>query len=264
MRKKSIFLMIIALLIVNCKRSERDFSLRTEIIGGIEHVYNSGKPLKGKTPLEGTEILRIEPYEVDRDNPPLFETAVKDDLGNLYLADHQNVRVYKFDSGGRPVAQFLSKGEGPGEFPRFGDMQIADNHLWIIGTWPLKIAEFTLDGQFINEWMFRTFRNFYLLTQVISEDRFLTVSYHDGAGKGGRLRISYESLERYRNGQERGLWLWPIDTQKCRLIIFDRDIDRESVVQYGLTFALSSQEMANLLSTDASRISFEEVTAPFL
>jgi len=69
--------------------------------------------------------------------------------GNLYLADDRNVRVYKFDSRGKPVAQFLSKGQGPGEFPRFGDLQIIDNYVWIIGTWPMKIAKFALDGQYV-------------------------------------------------------------------------------------------------------------------
>lgn len=144
----------------------------------------------GKTSLEVTEILRIEPSKIDQDSPPLFQTAVKDDRGNLYLADHQNVRVYKFDSGGQAVSQFLSKGQGPGEFPRFGEVQIVDNNVWIIGNWPMKIAKFTLDGQFINEWMFRTFQNFYLRTQVISEDRFLTVSYRGVGENQDRVRVS--------------------------------------------------------------------------
>jgi 6-bladed beta-propeller len=212
MRKKSIFLLIVALFIISCKRDERNSSLRTEIIGGIEHVYNTGKPLKGQTPLEVTEILRIEPSEIDQDNPPLFETAVKDDLGNLYLADHQNVRIYRFDSGGQLVAQFLRKGQGPGEFPGFSDVQLVDNHVWVIGTWPLKIAKFTLEGQFVNEWMFRTFRNFYLRTQVISEDHFLTVSYRDAAGNKDRLRVSAlmnsreESLTQYYDVGDGGIF----------------------------------------------------------
>lgn len=80
----------------------------------------------------------------------------------------------------------------------------------------------------------------------------------------GRLRISYESLEAYRNGQERDVWLEPISDRKCRLIIYDRDIDKEFVVQYGLTFALSSQDIGNSFSKDSSRISYEDVTIPIL
>ena len=190
MRKKSAFLLIAALLIINCKRGERESSVKTELIDGVRHIYNTGEPSMGRNSLEVTEILRIDPSEIDSENPPLFQAAVKDDWGNLYLADNQNVRVYKFDSGGRPMAQFLSKGQGPGEFSRIGDLQVIDNQLWIIGTWPLKIAEFTLDGQFINEWMFPSFRNFYLRTQVISEDRFLTVSYRQAGENQGLTRVS--------------------------------------------------------------------------
>jgi hypothetical protein len=54
----------------------------------------------------------------------------------------------------------------------------------------LKIAKFTPDGQFVNEWMFRTFQNFYLRTQVIDEDKFLTVSYRSTGENQGRVRVS--------------------------------------------------------------------------
>lgn len=191
MRKKHAFLLILALLITGCKRGEDKSSTKAEFIDGIQHVYNTGEPIEGRNPLAAIEILRIDPSQVDPENPPLFETAVKDDSGNLYLADTRNVRVYKFGPSGQPMAQFLSKGQGPGEFPVFGDLQIVDNHLWVIGAWPLKIAKFSLDGQFISEWMFRTFRNFYLRTRVIGEDSFLTVSYRDsGESPEDRTRVS--------------------------------------------------------------------------
>jgi len=212
MRKKSVFLLIIALFIINCKRSEREAAYRTELIDGIRRVSNTDQPLLGKTSFEVTEILRIDPAEIDQKSPPLFQTAVKDDLGNLYLTDNQNVRVYKFDSGGKPVAQFLSKGQGPGEFPRFGDLQIVDHQIWIIGNWPMKIAKFTLDGQYINEWMFPSFRNFYLRTQVIAEDRFLTVSSRGGTEGQDRVRISAlinaneEFLSQYYEDKNAGIF----------------------------------------------------------
>jgi hypothetical protein len=48
-----------------------------------------------------------------------------------------------------------------------------------------------LDGQFVNEWMFRRFRNFYLRTRIIGEDGFLTVSYRDaGESPEDRIRVS--------------------------------------------------------------------------
>jgi hypothetical protein len=182
--------MLIALFISNCKGSDNGFHIRSELIDGIQHVYNTGEPLKGRIPLEVTEVLRIDPDEISQENPPLFQIAVKDNSGNLYLADIQNVRVFKLDADGKLVAQFLSKGQGPGEFTTFGDLQIVDNHAWVIGNWPMKIAKFTLDGQFINEWKFPSFRNFYLQTQVITEGRFLTVSYREGTEGQDRIRVS--------------------------------------------------------------------------
>ncbi len=191
MRKKSIFVLILfVLFMINCKRAERSPSVKTEIVAGIRHIYNTGEPARGRISLEVAEILRIDPTKIDQENPPLFGMAVKDDSGNLYLADDQNVRVYKFDSGGKPVAQFLSKGQGPGEFPMFSDLQIIDDYIWVIGTWPMKIAKYTVDGQYINEWMFRTFQNFYLRTRVINDDRFLTISYRGGGEGQERVRVS--------------------------------------------------------------------------
>jgi hypothetical protein len=192
MWKKSVLLITIILAVFNmsCEKSEKNPSVKSEIIDGIKHVLNNENPIMGEIFLEVDTILRIDPFEIDKDDPPLFQRAVKDDEGNLFLADSYNVKVYKIDASGSLVTQFLRKGQGPGEFPRFGDLQIAHDHVWIIGNWPMKIAKFTLDGQFVNEWNFRAFRNFYLRTQVISEDRFLTVSYRQGAEDQESTRIS--------------------------------------------------------------------------
>lgn len=225
MRKKSVFLMIVALALISCKRNEREASFRTELIAGVQHVYITGEPIKGKTSLEVTEILRIDPLEIDRENPPLFESAVKDDLGNLYLADHQNVRVYKIDSGGKLVAKFLNKGQGPGEFPGFSDVQIVDNHVWVVGIWPLKLATFTNDGQFVNERIFPSFRNFYLRTQVIAEDKFLTVSYREGTDVQSRIRVSAlinsseEFLTQYYEDQNSGVFRIRTEQQQGPAIV---------------------------------------------
>ncbi|MGD9346027.1 MAG: 6-bladed beta-propeller [Candidatus Aminicenantes bacterium] len=181
---------VIALFSIGCERVEKSPSVRTEVIDGIEHVYNSEESAKGEISLYVAEILRIDPLDIDPEEPPLFRTAQKDDADNLFLADSRNICVYKFDSSGKLITQFLREGQGPGEFPRFGDLQIAHNSLWVIGAWPMKIAQFTLDGQYVNEWQFRTFRNFYLRTQVIDEDRFLTVSYREGGENQARTRVS--------------------------------------------------------------------------
>lgn len=80
----------------------------------------------------------------------------------------------------------------------------------------------------------------------------------------GRLRMSYESLEAYRNGQERDLWLHPVNEQQCILILFDRNIDKEYAVQYSLTFSLSAKEIRNVFSADDSPVTFDKITVPLL
>jgi ubiquinone/menaquinone biosynthesis C-methylase UbiE len=77
---------------------------------------------------------------------------------------------------------------------------------------------------------------------------------------GGRLRICYESLAGYRNGQERDVWLWQIDPTRRGLVLFDRDIEGERVRQYSLTYAASKQDLAKSLSPDGRPLSFEMIT----
>ena len=81
---------------------------------------------------------------------------------------------------------------------------------------------------------------------------------------GGRVRIDYEALSRYRNGQEREVWLWEFSDHICRLMLYDRDIDRERARQYSVTFAMSGQEVTELFAKDGSSLSFEMITIPLL
>jgi hypothetical protein len=294
MRKHSILLLIIpiALFTINCERSKRRPSVRTELIDGIKHVYNTGESIKGEISLDVAEVLRIDSLEIDQEDPPLIQIAVKDDAGNLYLGDSRNVKVYKLDSSGKPVTRFLRKGEGPGEFPRFGDLQIAQDHLWIIGTWPMKIAKFTLDGQYVNEWMFRTFRNFYLRTQVIDEDRFLTVSYRDRAESQDRIRVSAlinskeEFLTQYYENKSAGIFRMRIEQEEAPAIastnpLVAADIhhaydpksgviyvcnNRESIIQTknmdGTTQMVIHKDHKNIILDEDKKESILEIIAP--
>jgi ubiquinone/menaquinone biosynthesis C-methylase UbiE len=63
---------------------------------------------------------------------------------------------------------------------------------------------------------------------------------------GGRLRIFYEALGRYRNRPAQSAWLWPTgDT--TRLVLSDMDIDHETVRHIVLTYGLLEQELAGAL-----------------
>jgi len=79
----------------------------------------------------------------------------------------------------------------------------------------------------------------------------------------GRLRIYYEALSPYRNGQEEDLWIAEKDNNSCKLMLYSRKIDEEYVIQYGLTIAMSKQEVIERLSA-GNEVSFEQITIPFL
>lgn len=81
---------------------------------------------------------------------------------------------------------------------------------------------------------------------------------------GGRFRISYEALGQYRHGREREAWLWPIKNKVSRLILFDRHIEQEVVREYGLTFAMSQQEVVEVFSKEGRSLSFDMITVPTL
>ena len=85
---------------------------------------------------------------------------------------------------------------------------------------------------------------------------------------GGHLRITYEALNWYRNGQERDIWLQQTNDHQCRLILFDRTIDREVAVQYGITYDLSEAEFKKIVwedtATDTPSVSFSKLTIPLL
>jgi SAM-dependent methyltransferase len=77
---------------------------------------------------------------------------------------------------------------------------------------------------------------------------------------GGRLRIRYEALRGYRGLQERSVWLARIDERKSALILFDRRIDEERTVQYGLVCAIRASELRDLLSPGGTSLAFDAVT----
>jgi SAM-dependent methyltransferase len=88
-------------------------------------------------------------------------------------------------------------------------------------------------------------------------DPFATLSeFYRVLRPGGRLRIGYEALSRYAGRSEREAWLLELAGGGCRLMIYDRDIEGERVVHYGVDTALSSAEAAALLVPEGGKVSF--------
>lgn len=62
---------------------------------------------------------------------------------------------------------------------------------------------------------------------------------------GGRIRIRYESLNQYKDKKEFDYWLFNSEQDKCKLILYFRNIEKEEVVQFTLTITMA-KEMLNI------------------
>lgn len=81
---------------------------------------------------------------------------------------------------------------------------------------------------------------------------------------GGRLRISYEALGRYRGGQEQEVWVAGINDQTCDLTLYDRHIDQEYARMYKVAFAIPCEELIEFFAEGESTLSFDAVSVASL
>lgn len=81
---------------------------------------------------------------------------------------------------------------------------------------------------------------------------------------GGRLRIDYEAMSRYRAGREKDVWIAKLNDDLCKLILYIRNIKEEYAIQYGLNIAMSKNEVIKLLSQEEKVISFDKINISFL
>ncbi|MCF8008468.1 MAG: class I SAM-dependent methyltransferase [Halanaerobiales bacterium] len=80
----------------------------------------------------------------------------------------------------------------------------------------------------------------------------------------GRMRISYESLDCYKNGDEQDIWISEILNNKSIIVLFNRNIKKEYVLQYGIVFSLRKEELLAKFDKDNDSISFNDITVELL
>ena len=78
------------------------------------------------------------------------------------------------------------------------------------------------------------------------DPRATLAEFHRVLKPGGRVRIFYEALGRYRGRPERGGWSWSTD-EGAKLMLSDRHIDEEREKHIVLSFSLSEDELAAAL-----------------
>lgn len=81
---------------------------------------------------------------------------------------------------------------------------------------------------------------------------------------GGRLRIDYEALERYRGGAEREAKLHERKGNTCWLTLFDRHVEEEYARMARLALAVDREEARQLFSGEARHPGFGDVTISVL
>jgi len=87
---------------------------------------------------------------------------------------------------------------------------------------------------------------------------------------GGKIRISYEALSNYKDGYENDIWIVGLPENRCKLILFDRNIENEFALQYGLTIAMAEKDLKTRLVSNKSNcekdanVRFEQVSVSFL
>lgn len=80
---------------------------------------------------------------------------------------------------------------------------------------------------------------------------------------GGKLRIFYEALNEYKDGEENDIWINPVDDDSCILIMYFRNIEEEYADQYALTLNIDRESLVKMLSADGNPV-FKNITIPFL
>lgn len=81
---------------------------------------------------------------------------------------------------------------------------------------------------------------------------------------GGRLRISYEALGRYRGDMEREAKMHEREGDTCWLTLFDRHVEEEYARMVRLALAMDRGEARRLFPGEARHPVFADVTIPLL
>ncbi len=92
------------------------------------------------------------------------------------------------------------------------------------------------------------------------DPEFVLREFHRVLKPGGPVRLYYEALWQYR-GLEQEIWLHEIDDTHVILILYDRDLEREQVVQYALDLSLSHADIVDHFNPGGKSVTCQYITA---
>lgn len=76
---------------------------------------------------------------------------------------------------------------------------------------------------------------------------------------GGKLRLTYEALGVYRGGREQEASLWPVSSDHCCLLLYDRNIDSEICVMYSIEFDKTKEQLEYIFSAENESKLFKSI-----
>lgn len=68
---------------------------------------------------------------------------------------------------------------------------------------------------------------------------------------GGRLRMTYEALDRYAGGREEEIWLGALDGDRSQVVFYERQPEQERAVHVALRLNASLEQTRRLLDVEA-------------
>jgi SAM-dependent methyltransferase len=81
---------------------------------------------------------------------------------------------------------------------------------------------------------------------------------------GGRLRMWYEALGRYRDGREREVSVRPVGGETAQLIFTNRHIDEERADQFNLVFDTSAEDLKEAITGGSGEVTLDRITPEVL
>ena len=170
---KWFFMLIVCLTFCFCNQQEQRDESTVQNGDVVKAMKNESADTEKVLELDVKKVLTIDPSYLENGDTILFSNAVKDPQNNLYILDDENKRIYKFNDKGEFLLSFLKRGEGPGEFIDYPDLQFTHGSLWVLGH--RKIVRFSPEGKMLNE---IKFKNYFYWIRILDESRFLAPAEH--------------------------------------------------------------------------------------
>ena len=91
-----------------------------------------------------------------------------------------------------------------------------------------------------------------VLSSKTPDPRAILQELHRVLKSGGKLRIYYEDLDRYRGKKEKEASIYKLGNRQCIFELYDRDPDREEATMIKVFLRVSDEEMLEIMGSSES------------